>query len=83
MSYDILALHQREQVDERTLGDLFYNFGRPLPDIEIAVALAWLMRQLTGLGEKLGLTTTIIDELFDQFIRTLPNNLAQLLGNGV
>ncbi|UWP78332.1 transposase (plasmid) [Lacticaseibacillus paracasei] len=39
LSYDILALSQREAIDDRTLGDLFYDFSRPLPDLAVARAL--------------------------------------------
>ncbi|WP_272454508.1 hypothetical protein [Loigolactobacillus coryniformis] len=51
MSYDILVLSQREQTDERTLGDLFYYYGLTLPDIEVASALVWLLKTITDLGE--------------------------------
>ncbi|MDB7660563.1 transposase [Lacticaseibacillus rhamnosus] len=79
--YDILALSQREAIDDRTLGDLFYDFGRPLPDIAVAQALQWLMQQLSGLGAQFAGAEQIIDGIFDQFMQTLPSNLAGLLGN--
>ena len=81
MSYDILALAQRENVDERTLGDLFFDYGRCLPDITVAKALSWLMKTLSGLGEQLGMTNNILNTIFDEFIKALPSNLVRLLGS--
>lgn len=81
LGYDILALHQRESVDDRTIGDLFYEFGRPMPDIKVADALSWLMKTIIGLAKKLNMTTEILDTIFDEFIKTLPSNLGRLLGN--
>lgn len=81
LSYDILALSQRENMDERTLGDLFYDYGRPLPDIEVAKALNWLLKTITGLGERFEMMEEVLDAIFDEFKRALPSSLAQLLGN--
>lgn len=50
LSYDILVLAQRENIDERTLCVLFYDYGRSLPDIEIAQALTWLLKTISGLA---------------------------------
>ena len=47
MSYDLLC--QREETDERTLGDLFLYYGKALPDIGIAQDLDWLMTQLISI----------------------------------
>ncbi|WP_156408647.1 transposase, partial [Ligilactobacillus acidipiscis] len=49
LSYDILALSQRENIDERTLGDIFYDYERSLPDIDISDALSWLIQTINGL----------------------------------
>jgi len=81
LSYDILALSQRENIDERTLGDLFYDYGRPLPDIKVVDALNWLMKTIIGLAEKSDMSTEILNNIFDSFIKTLPSNLVRLLGN--
>ncbi|MFC6163710.1 transposase, partial [Lactiplantibacillus dongliensis] len=81
LSYDILALSQRENADERTLGDLFYDYGRPLPDIEVAKALDWLLKTITGLGERFEMMTDILDTIFDEFREALPSGLVRLLGN--
>nr|WP_229564676.1 transposase [Pediococcus pentosaceus] len=81
LSYDILALTQRENVDNRTLGDLFYDYGRPLPDIKLAQALSWLLKMITGLGEKFTQINDILDSIFAEFKQALPSNLFRLLDN--
>lgn len=81
MSYDILALVQRETIDERTMGDLFFYLGEPLPDIQLVEALSWLIKQLNGLVKNSVLDDNIINELFTSFMQTLPRNLERLLGN--
>ena len=81
LSYDILALAQRENIDERTLGDLFYDYGRPLPDIEIAQALTWLLKTISGLAEKFTLMTGTLDTIFAEFKKALPSSLVSLLGS--
>lgn len=81
LSYDVLALSQREAVDERTLGDLFFDYGRALPDLAVAKALQWLMQQLIGLGAQFAGSEQIINEIFEQFMQTLPSNLVGLLSN--
>lgn len=83
LSYDILALAQREAVDERTLGDLFYDYGRRLPDIQVADAISKLMKLLIGLGRRGIIEAEILNDIFDEFIQSLPNNLVTLLGGSV
>lgn len=81
LSYDILALAQRKNVDNRTLGDLFYDYGRPLPDIKLAQALSWLLKMINGLGEKFTQIKDILDSIFAEFKQALPSNLVRLLDN--
>ena len=81
LSYDVLALAQRENTDDRTLGDLFFDYGRPLPDIKLVSALNWLIQTITGLGEKLDMAVETLTIIFDEFIKALPSSLARLLGN--
>lgn len=81
VTYDILAWRQRQCVDERTLGDLFYTLGDPLPDIAVTQALAWLMSALSTLGTQIvGAEKAILDNIIDQFFALLPKNLVGLLG---
>ncbi len=79
VGYDIL-LAQRENSDDRTYGDLFYDYSRSLPDIKFANALSWLMKTLTGIGKKFDMNEEILSTVFDEFIKALPNNLVRLLG---
>lgn len=81
LSYDIIALSQREAIDNRTLGDLFYDFGRPLPDFAVTKALQWLMQTLSGLDALWAGAEKVIDEIFQRFMQTLPSNLTGLLSN--
>jgi len=81
LSHDILVLAQRENIDERTLDDLFYDYSRPLPDIEIAQALTWLLKTISGLAEKFTLMIEMLDTFFDEFKKALPNSLVSLVGS--
>ena len=81
MSYDILALAQRQNIDERTLGDLFFEYGRALPDIPVVEVLIWLMQTLSGLGRKMGMSLEVLDTIFEEFTKALPSSLTRLLGS--
>jgi len=80
MAYDILALAQRENTDERTLSGIFFDYTRPLPDIKFTNALQWLMKTLTGIAKKSKMTESILDAIFNEFIKALPSSLGRLLG---
>ena len=75
MSYDVLALAQRKNVDERTLGDLFFDYDRCLPDITIVKVLSWLMKTLSGLDEQLGMTNNTLNTIFNEFLKVLPSTV--------
>ena len=79
MSYDLLALCQRE--DERTLGDLFFYYGKALPDIGIAQALDWLMTQLIGIASTYHEAQVVINQIMSEFMQKLPKSLADLFGS--
>lgn len=81
LSYDLLALEQREAVDDRTLGDLFFDYSRPLPDIVVSQVLNWLMKTLSGLGTKYGVNEDVLNNIFRKFITTLPTSLTKLIGS--
>ncbi|AKP64296.1 transposase [Levilactobacillus koreensis] len=80
IGYDILALAQRENTDDRTFGGMFFDYSRPLSEIKISDALSWLMITLTGIAKKLDMSKEILDTIFDEFIKALPSNLVRLLG---
>jgi len=72
---------QRENIDERTLGDIFYDYGRSLPDIDITDALNWLIKTINGLVTKLNMNSSVLDTIFDEFIKALPKSLTRRMGN--
>jgi len=80
MGYDILALAQRENQDDRTFGGIFFEYSRPLSDITFTNALDWLMKTLTGIAKKHDMSETLLNMIFDEFIKALPSNLVRLLG---
>jgi hypothetical protein len=81
LGYDILALSQRENIDERTLGDIFYDYGRSLLDINITDALNWLIRTINGLVKNFNMDSSVLDDIFDEFIKALRNRLIRRLDN--
>lgn len=52
LSYDILALSQRKNIDDQSLDGLFYDYSQPLPNIEIAQALNQLLNTISGISEE-------------------------------
>ena len=68
MSYDLPALCQREETDERTLGDLFFYYGKALPDIGISQALDWLMTQLIGIASTYHEAQVVINQIMSEFM---------------
>lgn len=81
MSYDLPALCQREETDERTLGDLFFYYGKALPDIGISQALDWLMTQLIGIASTYHEAQVVINQIMSEFMQKLPKSLADLFGS--
>jgi len=64
LGYDVLALAQRENTDDRTYGGAFFELGRPLPDITVVNALKQLMQELTGIAETFAMNKELLDEIF-------------------
>lgn len=81
LAYDILALSQRENIDERTLGDIFFDYGKALPDVDITDALNWLIKSINGLVKNMNMDSSVLDKIFDEFIKALPSGLIRLLDN--
>lgn len=79
LSYDILALSQREGTGDRTIGSLLFDFGRPLPDLAVTKTLQQMLRALSGLGTLWAGAEEVIDEIFQRFIQTLPSKISALL----
>ena len=81
MSYDLLALCQSGQTEERTLGDFFFYYGKALPDTGIARALSWLMAQLIGIASTYHEAQSVINQIMSEFMQKLPKTLADLFGS--
>ena len=81
LAYDILALNQREYIDDRTIGDIFYDYGRSLPDITFVDALDLLITSINGLVNNLETDPSVLNQIFDEFIKALPSGLIRQLDN--
>lgn len=81
LAYDILALAQQENIDKQSLVDIFYNYGKNLPDIEITDELNWLMKTINILVNDFSMDSFLLDRIFDKFIKALPGGLIRLLDN--
>ncbi|WP_260302928.1 IS4 family transposase, partial [Schleiferilactobacillus harbinensis] len=81
LTYTILAWQQRLNTDDRTLGDLFFELGKPLPDIRESQALSWLLASLTKLGSDLiGSARETLNNILDTWMTIMPENLVEMLG---
>lgn len=69
IAYDLLAWQERQNTDNKTMGDLFYLMNVSLPDIKFVDALVYLISTLKkvvfAVSEK-------INELINDFIAQLP-----------
>lgn len=65
LTYDLLAWQERQSIDDRTLGDLFYLMNEALPDLAFEEALVYL---LTALKE----VKATVEQILDNFIKLLP-----------
>lgn len=81
MSHDLIALCQREETDERTLGDLFFYYGKALADIGIARALCWLTAQLIGIVSTYHEAQSVINQIMSEFMQKPLKSLADLFGS--
>jgi len=57
------------------------KYGRSLPDIDITDALNWLIQTINGLVTKLSMNSSVLDIVFNEFIKALPSRLVRLLDN--
>ncbi len=58
MTYDLLAWQERQEKDERTIGDLFYIMGEAMPDLSLTDVLVWFVKLLNQLVESSGTSKT-------------------------
>nr|WP_156408952.1 hypothetical protein [Companilactobacillus nodensis] len=45
------------------------------------MVLEWLLKTITGLGERFEMMAEVLDNIFDGFKKALPSSLTRLLGN--
>jgi IS4 transposase len=74
--YMMLSVENRMQIDERTLGELFYDVSDELPDITWIEAFRILMEQLViTVTGKFFLANEELDALLEDFMSKLPEIL--------
>lgn len=64
-----MAWQERQNTDDRTIGDLFYLMNESLPDIRFVDALVYLISELKKLKQN---SFEKIDEVINDFINQLP-----------
>lgn len=78
--YMLLAVQNRINSDDRSLGELFYHFTDEMADISWLYKINLLIQTfLDTVSDKFFLTDKVLNELFDAFLSSLPLNLKVLL----
>ena len=78
--YMMLAIENRKETDQRTLGELFYLVTDEMSDITWIEAFHLLMQVfLDTIADKLSLTSEQLDQLMEAFIAALPKELKSRL----
>ncbi|MDF7639585.1 transposase [Lactobacillus sp. ESL0791] len=76
LTYELLAWQERQAVDERTIGDLFYLMNDALPDLAFEKALVYLLSALKEVKEQI---TEEVDQIISKFIKLLPSFIQKYL----
>ena len=80
LTYDLLAWQERQEKDERTIGDLFYIMGEAMPDLSLTDVLVWFIKLLNQLVESEPVAPIKqLNETVDKFISSLPQSIASQL----
>ena len=80
MTYDLLDWQERQEKDERTIGDLFYIMGEAMLDLRLTDVLVWLIKLLNQFIESESMSLAKqLNETVDEFINNLPQNIASQL----
>ena len=80
MTYDLLDWQERQEKDERTIGDLFYIMGEAMPDLRLTDVLVWLIKLLNQFIESESMSLAKQpNETVDEFINNLPQSIASQL----
>jgi hypothetical protein len=79
--YMMLAVENRQSIDIRTMGEIFYLISDELSDITWIEAFNLIMQALMeAISDKLSLTSKQLDELLNNFLVLLPKELRGSLG---
>lgn len=80
IAYNLLAWQERQNEDDRTIGDLFFIMNEAMPDIELSQALVWLLNSLKAIiNHELYARRDQIIQMMNQFFAFLPKRLVSLL----
>lgn len=80
--YMLLAIRQREEQDQRSIGDLFYICTDELPDIRYAQALQLILDEFSKeIGIQLKIDENSVNKLLAEFIAKIPEELRKYLPN--
>jgi hypothetical protein len=72
-AYLVLAVQHREQVDDRTIGDLFYLMVQELADVTYIEAIELLIELFNqALNNEIALSESTINNIIVQFLNKLP-----------
>jgi len=78
--YMMLAIENRQEKDNRTLGEIFYYLSDEMSDITWIQSFHLLMLVFKNtLTDKLSITSEQIDSLMEAFIKALPKKLVECL----
>lgn len=78
--YMLLAVENRQETDNRTLGEIFFYLSDELSDITWIEAFYMLMQLfINTLSDKLTLTSEQLDQLMNSFINSIPKELKSSL----
>lgn len=83
-SYLILSLRQREEVDDRTIGELFYLTVDELADLTFVEAIRVLITLFQdAFSTESILERSILDNILEKFIGQLPQSVQKQLMTAV
>ena len=78
--YMMMALEHRRNIDNRSLGDLFYTYCEELQDMQYIDALALLLKELViGIQKEILFDDKELNKLLNDFIEQLPTMWSRCL----
>lgn len=80
IAYDLLAWQERQNPNDKTIGDLFYMMNDYLPDIKFENALIYLLQRLKSIKDT---TKEVINQLCTNFMERLSKLMQETLENVV